>query len=130
MADSIAGCGTGILHVNHGLETRATKLYKRKIKLFLKDERVAVDVDVAEIIFDLVEHIALWTAQSFRYFRIDAQHRLTGSFRFSRETPGLLQNFVADCLRRFHQARSLTILTGRTQGALERLLDALTRHNH
>ena len=66
-----------------GRGSQATKLYKRKIKLFLKDKRVAVDVDVAEIIFDLVEHVAFGTAQSFRYFRIDSQHRLARSFGFS-----------------------------------------------
>src|SRR6266849_807440 len=119
MADSIARCSASCqLALNADRMSALPGLHKRKIKLFLKDERVAIDVDVAEIIFDLVEHVALGAAQSFRYFRIDSQHRLARSFGFSRETPGLLQNFIADRLRGFHQARSLTILTWGTQRAL------------
>ena len=36
-----------------------SKLNKREIKLLLEDQRVAVDIQRAQVILDLVQHVAL-----------------------------------------------------------------------
>src|SRR6185436_8557455 len=90
------------------------ELNKSKIELFLSDQRVAGDIERAEVILDFVQHIAFGPSQGPGDLWIHPQHCLAASFlaTFARQPPRLFQNLVTDSLGRFHQARPLTVLAG------------------
>jgi len=41
------------------------------------DRSIGIDVDIAEICFDLVEHVPFRISQSFCYIRMDPQRRMS-----------------------------------------------------
>src|ERR1043165_3337618 len=107
-------------------------LDKREVELLLVDVLVAGHVDGAEVGLDLVEHVALGRAQGGGDFRVDAQSGLLVALAVvgARDVPRLFEYLVADGLRRLHKSRALAVGAGATERPLQRLLDALARHNH
>src|SRR5437588_446904 len=95
------------------------------------DVLVAGDVYRAEVVLDLLEHVALGRAEGARDFEVDAQRRLPDALALvgACEAARLFEYFVADRLRRLHKPRALAVGTGGAERALQRLLDALARHN-
>src|SRR5215471_14570789 len=78
--------------------SRRSPLHKRKIELVLKDQRVTINIQRAEVIFDFVQHIALLSAESFRHLGIHAQHCLARTVALARQASRLFENLVADGL--------------------------------
>src|SRR5215207_1010159 len=106
-------------------------LDEREVELLLVDVLVGVDVDGAEVDFDLVEHVALGGAQGARDFGVEAERGLLEALAVvgAGEAARLLQDLVADRLRRLHQPRARAVGAGATERPLQRLLDALARHD-
>src|SRR5438270_7478127 len=76
------------------------------------DVLVAGDVYRAEIVLDLLEHVALGRAEGARDFEVDAQRRLPDALALvgACEAARLFEYFVADRLRRLHKDRKSTRL--------------------
>src|SRR5688572_33138484 len=95
-------------------------LHKSEIKLFLMHSCVTSDVDRANIIFNLVQDIALGTAQRSRHFRIDTKGGLLISpvvHGFAQRSC-MLEQLITNRLRRLHQTGTLAVLTWRAQRSL------------
>src|SRR5437588_4476513 len=92
---------------------------------------VAGHVNGAEVVLDLGEHVALCGAQRARDLGVDAQGRLLEALALigACEAARLFEYLVADRLRRFDEARALAVRARATERALQRLLDALARHD-
>src|SRR5947209_4688036 len=95
------------------------------------DVLVAGDINGAEVVLDLREHVAFCGAQRARDFGVDAQRRLLEALALvgAGEAARLFEYLVADRLRRLHKPRALTIRARATERPLQRLLDALARHD-
>src|SRR5947209_7623766 len=95
------------------------------------DVLVAGDVNGAEVVLNLREHIALGRVERARDFGVEPERRLLETLALvgACEASSLFEYLVADRLRRLHEARARAVRTRRTERALQRLLDALARHD-
>src|SRR5258705_4221614 len=97
------------------------------------DRGIAGDIDWAEIVFNLDQHVALCSTQCLGHVGIDTKSDLlivTISVQYPGQTSRFFEQFVTNGLRRLDQTGALAILARRTECSFKRLLHSLSRHYH
>lgn len=94
-------------------------LDEREIELGLMDRFVGRQVNVAEIGFDLVEHLALGAAEGFGHVRMDSKGRMTDVFDALGQAAGFSQDLVANGGRRLDPAGAFAVIARSTHRPFE-----------